>query len=107
MPRKKMRLDKLLVEKGLVSSRQRAQALIMEGKVKVNDTRVTKPGTQIDATAHLELIGKDIPFVSRGGLKLQHALEHFDISVKDLVAMDVGASTGGFTDCLLQKGAKR
>jgi len=102
-----MRLDKLLVERGLVRSRQRAQALVMEGKVKVNHQRITKSGTQIDASAYLEITEKDSPFVSRGGLKLQHALEYFHISVDGLIAMDVGASTGGFTDCLLQKGAKK
>ena len=102
-----MRLDRLLVEKGLVESRQRAQALVMEGKVEVNDQKVTKPGTQIDLSADIRLTGKAIPFVSRGGLKLQHALTHFSIDVSGQVAMDVGASTGGFTDCLLQRGAKK
>ncbi len=107
MPRKKMRLDRLLVEKGLVESRQRAQALVMEGKVEVNDQKVTKPGTQIDLSADIRLTGKAIPFVSRGGLKLQHALTHFSIDVSGEVAMDVGASTGGFTDCLLQAGVAK
>ncbi len=107
MRRNRMRLDKLLVEKGLVSNRRKAQALVMEGKVKVDDRRVTKPGTRIDESARIELLGKEIPFVSRGGLKLAHALDYFNISVSDLVAMDVGASTGGFTDCLLQRGASK
>ncbi len=107
MPRKRTRLDKLLVERGLVGSRQRAQALVMEGKVKVDGRRIIKPGTQILAGAHLEIVGNDIPFVSRGGIKLRHALDHFCISVTGFVAMDVGASTGGFTDCLLQRGVKK
>jgi len=102
-----MRLDKLLVHKGLVRTRQRAQALVMEGKVRVEDKKVVKPGTSVSVDSHLELIERDLPFVSRGGLKLAHALDHFHVSVSDLVAMDVGASTGGFTDCLLQNGAKR
>ena len=107
MPKARMRLDKLLVHKGLVRTRQRAQALVMEGKVRVEDKKVVKPGTSVSVDSHLELIERDLPFVSRGGLKLAHALDHFHVSVSDLVAMDVGASTGGFTDCLLQNGAKR
>ncbi len=107
MPKNKMRLDKLLLEKGLVSSRRRAQALVMEGKVKVDDKRVTKPGTKVDESALVEILEKDMPFVSRGGVKLAHALDHFRIRVDGVVAMDVGASTGGFTDCLLQRGAEK
>jgi len=102
-----MRLDKLLVHKGLVHTRQRAQALVMEGKVRVENKKVVKPGTSILVDSHLEVVEKDIPFVSRGGVKLAHALDYFQVSVSNLVAMDVGASTGGFTDCLLQNGAKR
>jgi 23S rRNA (cytidine1920-2'-O)/16S rRNA (cytidine1409-2'-O)-methyltransferase len=103
----KKRLDKLLVERGLVSTRQRALPLIMEGKVLVNGLLVTKPGTLVDEDAQIILKEEEIPYVSRGGLKLESALTNFNISVKDKIAMDVGASTGGFTDCLLQRGAKK
>ncbi len=101
------RLDVLLVERGLVESRQRAQARIMAGDVFVGGERVDKPGTKIAEDAALEVRGEENPFVSRGGLKLEHALRAFGLEVSGCVAMDVGASTGGFTDCLLQRGASR
>lgn len=106
MPEKKQRLDILCVEKGLASSRQRAQALILAGQVLVNGTVVSKAGTSIDPQSELELRVADHPFVSRGGLKLQAALEAFTLDVSGKVALDVGASTGGFTDCMLQRGAR-
>ena len=103
----KERLDKILVDRGIVPSRERAKALIMGGKVFVNNVSVTKAGSMVAPDAGVELKGADIPYVSRGGLKLDAALKQFNISVSDKVAMDVGASTGGFTDCMLQHGAKR
>nr|WP_245802380.1 TlyA family RNA methyltransferase [Desulfacinum hydrothermale] len=102
-----MRLDKLLVERGLAGSRDRAQALIMAGRVLVNGHPVTKAGHKVAVDAQVELRGRDIPYVSRGGLKLEHALDHFQLDVRGWTAMDVGASTGGFTDCLLQRGAAK
>ena len=104
---KKDRLDKVLVERGLVSSRERARALILAGKVVVDDHAVDKAGAQVAVDAEVRLKGEDIPFVSRGGLKLEKALESFAIEVAGRIAVDVGASTGGFTDCLLQRGAAR
>ena len=103
----KERLDKILVDRGLVASRERARALIMEGKVLVSGTPAGKAGSMVDADAGIELRGENIPYVSRGGLKLEAALAHFGISVQDKIAMDVGSSTGGFTDCMLQHGARR
>jgi 23S rRNA (cytidine1920-2'-O)/16S rRNA (cytidine1409-2'-O)-methyltransferase len=103
----KLRLDKLLVDRGLVSSRSRAQALILAGKVLVADTPVTKAGTQVRPDVDVRLRGTEQPFVSRGGIKLSGALDAFSLSVDDRVAADLGASTGGFTDCLLQRGAAR
>jgi 23S rRNA (cytidine1920-2'-O)/16S rRNA (cytidine1409-2'-O)-methyltransferase len=97
----------MLVEKGLVKSRQRAQALIMAGKVLVDDQPVGKPGFLVASGDTLELKGEDIPYVSRGGLKLEAALNNFELDVTGAICMDVGASTGGFTDCLLQRGAER
>ncbi len=102
---KKERIDKLLVTLNLVPSRERAQALILAGKVLVNDRVVDKAGTQVATDAAVRLRGEDIPFVSRGGLKLDGALNHFGVEVGGRIALDVGASTGGFTDCLLQRGA--
>jgi len=102
----KERADRLLVDRGLVSSRERARALIMAGDVIIGDHKVDKPGQLVDTTASIR-IRNDIPFVSRGGLKLQKALEHFAIDVNGLTVLDVGASTGGFTDCLLQRGAAK
>lgn len=100
----KTRLDSFLVEKNLVSSRQRAQALILAGRVFVNGVKSEKPGREVAADSLIE-IKEDLPYVSRGGLKLKAALDSFKVSVKDLYIMDAGASTGGFTDCLLQYGA--
>ncbi len=101
-----MRLDKFLVEKGLAKSREQAQALIMQGLVLVNDRIIDKAGYQLKGNERV-VVKEGFRFVSRGGYKLENALERFKISVKDFIALDVGASTGGFTDCLLQKGAKR
>jgi 23S rRNA (cytidine1920-2'-O)/16S rRNA (cytidine1409-2'-O)-methyltransferase len=103
----KIRLDCLLVERGLAESRQRAQAMIMAGSVLVDDKPAEKAGTQVPADAEIRLRGEPNPYVSRGGLKLRGALDVFAVDVAGLVAMDVGASTGGFTDCLLQAGAAR
>ena len=102
----KERLDKLLVERGLAPSRERARALIMAGLVVVDDHAVEKAGTPVPADAIIRLKGEDIPYVSRGGLKLEKALDAFGIDVSGLTLLDVGASTGGFTDCLLQRGAR-
>ena len=103
----KERLDKLLVEKGIVQSRERARALIMAGKVAVEGKGIDKPGVQIKVEANLQLRGDEAPYVSRGGEKLEGALKIFGIDLKGMVVMDVGASTGGFTDCVLQKGAQK
>ncbi len=97
----------MLVNKGIASSRERAKALIMEGSVIVNGAPVIKAGTMIDAAASIELRGREIPYVSRGGLKLEAALTHFGVDPAGLIAMDVGSSTGGFTDCLLKRGAAK
>ena len=102
----KQRLDVSLVERQLVESREKAQALILAGKVIVNGQRAEKPGSQVAATAHIE-VAEPLRYVSRGGLKLEAALHAFRICVDGLVCMDVGTSTGGFTDCLLQHGAAR
>ena len=104
---KKERLDKLLVQRGLAPTRQRAQALILGGVVLVNDRPSTKAGTAIPEDAELRLKGNPIPYVSRGGLKLEGALKAFPIPLEGRVAMDVGISTGGFTDLLLQRGVAR
>jgi 23S rRNA (cytidine1920-2'-O)/16S rRNA (cytidine1409-2'-O)-methyltransferase len=103
----KRRLDILLVERGLARSRQSAQSLIMSGRVEVEGARVDKPGAQIADGAGVRLIGPEIPYVGRGGLKLAGALDAFGIDVAGLIAVDIGSSTGGFTDCLLQRGAAR
>jgi len=103
----KLRLDKLLVERGLVPSRERAQALILAGKVLVNEQKIEKSGAAVEPDVTLRLLGDDLQYVSRGGLKLERALDHWHIDVNDLGCLDVGASTGGFTDCLLQRGAAR
>ena len=102
-----MRVDRLLVERGLVASRERAQRLIMAGAVLVDDRPVTKPGAVVPDDAPVRLREADSPYVSRGGEKLAGALEAFALEVGGRVALDVGASTGGFTDCLLQRGAER
>ncbi len=103
---KKRRVDQLLVERELVESRTRAQALIMAGVVFVGEAKVDKPGQQIAEDAALEVRGRDHPWVSRGGIKLAHALEHFDLDPIGAVVMDIGSSTGGFTDVLLTHGAE-
>tara|TARA_B100000925_G_scaffold235868_1_gene184540 strand:+ start:137 stop:886 length:750 start_codon:yes stop_codon:yes gene_type:complete len=103
----KKRLDLLMVEKGLEESRSKAQARIMAGEVVVNDQRVDKPGTAIKTDAHIRLKGDGNPYASRGGLKIKGAFQHWPISVKDQICLDVGASTGGFTDFLLQHGAQK
>ena len=102
----KQRIDVLLVELGLAESRTRAQALLMAGSVLVDERPVTKPGTLVDPASELRLRDLPLPFVSRGGLKLEQALEHFGIDVAGRQVIDVGASTGGFTDCVLQRGAR-
>ena len=103
----KLRLDRLLVERGMAPSRERAQALILAGKVLVNEQKLEKAGASVEEDAPIRLLGSDLRYVSRGGLKLEKALEHWKIDVVDRVCMDVGASTGGFTDCLLQRGAAK
>ncbi|TAL25849.1 MAG: TlyA family RNA methyltransferase [Nitrospirae bacterium] len=103
----KERLDKILVDRGLVKSRERAKALIMEGNVLVDGAPVTKAGTMINVASNIILRGEDTPYVSRGGLKLKAAIDYFNITLKDKTAMDVGSSTGGFTDCMLRTGAKK
>ena len=103
----KQRADQMLVARGLVESRARAQALIMAGKVFVGDRAVAKAGDQLPEDAALSIKGQDHPWVSRGGLKLDHAMRHFGLSAEGLVCLDVGASTGGFTDVLLSHGAAK
>lgn len=103
----KQRVDQMLVDRGLVESRSRAQALVMAGLVFSGETKIAKPGQQLAEDAVLDVRGRDHPWVSRGGIKLAHGLEHFGWDVTDAVAIDVGSSTGGFTDVLLQKGAAR
>ena len=105
--RVKSRLDALVVERGLAVSRERARALILAGQVRVNGIVVSKAGTAIATDADVTLIEPDHPYVGRGGLKLAHALEHFGIDATGRLALDVGASTGGFTDVLLRRGARR
>ena len=101
------RLDRLLVDKGFVQSWERAKTIIMAGMVMVGDRVVDKAGTLVERDSHIRFKGRDHPYVSRGGLKLEEALRGFQVDPRDKVAMDIGAATGGFTDCLLQKGAKR
>ncbi len=103
----KTRLDKLLVERGLTTSRERAQALILAGKVLVNEQKIEKAGASVDRNSPLRLLGADLRYVSRGGLKLEKALEHWTIDLHGKVCLDVGASTGGFSDCMLQRGAAK
>ena len=105
--KKKERIDKLLLERGLVTSREKAKALIMAGQVIVNDKRVDKAGEMVPGEADIRIKGDQLPFVNRGGLKLEHAINHFNIDVNGKIAVDVGASTGGFTDCLLQRGISK
>src|ERR1017187_1126848 len=101
----KVRLDKLVLQRGLAPSRERAQALVLAGRVLVNEQKMEKSGASVDDEAVIRILGDEMPFVSRGGLKLARAIEHWHIDVRDKVCMDIGTSTGGFTDCLLQNGA--
>jgi 23S rRNA (cytidine1920-2'-O)/16S rRNA (cytidine1409-2'-O)-methyltransferase len=103
----KLRLDRLLVERGLVPSRERGQGLILAGRVLVDEQKVDKAGAAVASDAVIRVLGDDLPYVSRGGLKLAAALAHWCIDVGDRVCLDIGASTGGFTDCLLQHGARQ
>ncbi|WP_406542260.1 TlyA family RNA methyltransferase [Clostridium ljungdahlii] len=107
MSEPKERLDVLLVEKGIFQSRERAKASIMAGEVFIDGQRVDKCGQKIKKSSNIEFRGEKLPFVSRGGLKLQKAVKEFNINLNDKVCMDIGASTGGFTDCMLQNGAKK
>lgn len=103
----KKRLDVLVVERGLAESREKAQAMILAGEVRVDGTRKDKAGMQVSADAQIEVSGTTAKYASRGGLKLEGALEDFSVEVAGRVCLDIGASTGGFTDCLLQHGAQR
>jgi 23S rRNA (cytidine1920-2'-O)/16S rRNA (cytidine1409-2'-O)-methyltransferase len=103
----KERIDKLLAEREVVSSRERARALIMEGRVWVGGQAVEKAGVLVSRDVLIEIRGQDLPYVSRGGIKLEGALDAFGVTLQGKVVMDVGASTGGFTDCVLQRGATR
>ena len=107
MATKKIRLDQLIVDRNLADSKTRAQALVMAGHVFIGDVKAQKPGQQVAEDAPLQVKGSDHPWVSRGGIKLAHALDEFAIDVTDAVAMDVGSPTGGFTDVLLTNGAAR
>lgn len=102
----RLRLDKLLVERGLVASRERAHAMILAGRVLVDEQRQDKPGSPVKLDAVLRLLGDDLRYVSRGGLKLERALAHWTIDLMDIPCVDIGTSTGGFTDCMLQHGAR-
>ncbi len=104
---KKTRIDKLLIEQGIADSRQKAQALILAGKVIANGQKIKKSGMLVFLDSEIQIMEDKIPFVSRGGLKLEAAIKEFNISVNEKIAIDVGASTGGFTDCLLKYGAKK
>jgi len=101
----KVRIDKLLVERGLVPSRERAQAMVLSGRVLVNEQKIEKAGAGVDPAAAIRLLGDDLKYVGRGGLKLEAALHLWKIDLTGRTCMDVGASTGGFTDCMLQHGA--
>ena len=107
MSEAKVRLDVLLVDKGIFSSRERARASIMAGEIFVNGVRVDKCGEKVKENAHIEFKGDQMPYVSRGGYKLEKAIKSFNINLKDKVCLDIGSSTGGFTDCMLQNGAKK
>lgn len=104
---KKERLDVLLVEQGLAASRECAKRLIMAGQVLVDEQRIDKAGTAVERTAKLRVVGEDLPYVSRGGLKFEKAIASFHVTLVEKTAADIGASTGGFTDCMLQHGAKK
>jgi 23S rRNA (cytidine1920-2'-O)/16S rRNA (cytidine1409-2'-O)-methyltransferase len=101
----KVRLDKLLLERGLAPSRERAQALILAGRVLVNEQKIEKSGAGVPDDASIRLLGQEMRYVSRGGLKLEHAIAHWGITLTGKCCVDIGASTGGFTDCMLQHGA--
>ena len=103
----KLRIDRLLVQRGLLPTRERAQAMLLAGRVLVDGQKVEKPGTSVNQEAEIRLLGQDLRYVSRGGLKLEAALEKWKINLTDRFCLDVGASTGGFTDCMLQHGAAR
>jgi 23S rRNA (cytidine1920-2'-O)/16S rRNA (cytidine1409-2'-O)-methyltransferase len=107
MPLKRRRIDLILVERGLISNRQRAQAVIMAGQVRIGGRVVDKPGTPVSEDAEIDIAGEDHPYASRGGVKLEGALKGYGIDVSGCVCLDIGASTGGFTDCLLRSGARR
>ena len=107
MSDKKERLDILLVEKGIFSSRERAKTSIMAGKIFVDGRRVDKAGEKVSVDSEIIFKGQEIPYVSRGGLRLEKAIKEFGVNLKDKVCMDIGASTGGFTDCMLQNDAKK
>lgn len=106
MSSKKERIDILLVERGLIETREKAKRAIMAGLVYANEERVEKPGEKVDPALQLTIKGNMLPYVSRGGLKLEKALNEFDLSVENKILLDIGSSTGGFTDCALQNGAK-
>ena len=103
----KVRLDALLVERGLAGSRERAKRMIMAGEVLVDEQKIEKAGTMVKAEAKVRLLGHDLPYVSRGGLKLEKAIQVFGVQLQGKTAADIGASTGGFTDCMLQNGAAK
>ena len=107
MVTQKIRLDKLLIDRGIAPTLEKARALILARAVKINDTYQDKAGTPVPVDAEIHIKGEDNPYVSRGGLKLKEALKKFELDVEGIVALDVGASTGGFTDCLLQAGARK
>jgi len=102
----KVRIDKLLVDRGMAASRERAQAMVLSGRVLVNEQKIEKAGAGVDPDAEVRLLGEDLRYVSRGGLKLEAALERWKINLTGRTCMDVGASTGGFSDCMLQHGAE-
>lgn len=104
---KKERLDVLLVDRGLFESREKAKAAIMAGQIFIGTNRIDKAGTKVDIEAHIEVKGNTLPYVSRGGLKLEKAIDMYPIDLTDAIMIDIGASTGGFTDCALQNGAKK
>jgi 23S rRNA (cytidine1920-2'-O)/16S rRNA (cytidine1409-2'-O)-methyltransferase len=107
MATQKIRLDKLLVDRGIAPTLEKARALILARAVKVNETYQDKAGAPVEVDSEIHIKGEDNPYVSRGGLKLKEALKEFNLNVEGVVALDVGASTGGFTDCLLQAGAQK
>ena len=103
----KIRIDKLLVERGLAVTRERAQAMILAGRVLVDEQKVDKAGSAVDDKVAIRILGDEMPFVSRGGLKLQRALEYWNVNCENKTGLDIGTSTGGFTDCLLKNGARQ